>query len=714
MAAYDKTLERVATAIKNGNCGRALQEMKVYLTAWPEQHTQERLDALADEYQQIEERWQHGEADDEREATYLKLLQRMYILFANVLHYHRMKASPYQQSLFTRVRQARSDWSLTAIRQEMESFVSDVAMLQLEPEHTREKKSETIYKTHQQQLNQLFEYVMTSRQWTDSVGRLFTDIMTSPTIDSNDQQLIISAVTLSQMNQFDMAKFRMLTDVYRQSQDEAVRQRALTGWVLSIDQDMMLVYPEQYDIIRQLTQNEEVCKELTELQMQLIYCLNAERDTRTINTEIMPDIIKGNNLKLSHLGLVEQEEDPLEDILHPEAEDERMEKLEATFQRMMDMQKQGADIYFGGFSQMKRFPFFYDISNWLSPFYLQHPDIQQYVAKMEGNRLVQRVMTNNMFCNSDKYSFVMAFDQVLNQLPESMRQMVKRGEAMMGDVDLDGDEIHGKTFMRRAYLMDLYRFFRLFSHRSELRDPFNTEVKAPCEFFSNRLFKDTPLERYKPDVVRMMRKNHYTALADRVLDSFPENMKDLEYYLWRKEYSKALTLDPNNEYALAGTARIFFKTNKFDEAAKLYDQLMQQHPEKSRYMLNKAVCMVNTEDYDGALKLLYQLDYEEPDNLFATRALAWALTCCGKLEQAEGAYQKVMAQEQPTADDYHNYGCYLWLLKHVDDAAKCFKKYAELNEMGDAPLFLFEADWLRKRGITDIDINMMETLVYKL
>jgi hypothetical protein len=115
---------------------------------------------------------------------------------------------------------------------------------------------------------------------------------------------------------------------------------------------------------------------------------------------------------------------------------------------------------------MKRFPFFYDISNWLSPFYLQHPDIQQYVAKMEGNRLVQRVMTNNMFCNSDKYSFVMAFDQVLNQLPESMRQMVKRGEAMMGDVELDGDEIHGKTFMRRAYLMDLYRFFRLFSHRS--------------------------------------------------------------------------------------------------------------------------------------------------------------------------------------------------------------------------------------------------------
>lgn len=713
MAAYDKTLERVATAIKSGNCGRALQEMGVYLTAWPEQHTQERLDVLADEYQQLQKRWQHGETDDEREATYMKLLQRMYVLFANVLHYHRMKASPYQQSLFTRVRQTRSDWSLTSIRQEMEGFVSDVAMLQLEPEHTRQKKSEQIYKTHQQQINQLFEYVMTSRQWTDGVGRLFTDMMTSPTIDTNDQQLIISAVTLSLMNQFDMAKFRMLTDVYRQSQDEAVRQRALTGWVLSIDQSMMQVYPEQYDIVRQLTQDEEVCKELTELQIQLIYCLNAERDTRTINTEIMPDLIKGNNLKLNHLGLVEQEEDPLENILHPEAEDERMEKLEATFQRMTDMQKQGADIFFGGFSQMKRFPFFYDISNWLSPFYLQHPDIQQYVAKMEGNRLVQRIMTNNMFCNSDKYSFVMAFDQVLSQLPEGMRQMVKRGEAMMEGIEVDGDEIHGKTFMRRAYLMDLYRFFRLFSHRSELRDPFNTEDTS-CEFFSSRLFKGTPLEHYKRDVVRMMRKNHYTALADRVMDSFPEDMKDIEYYLWRKDYYSAFDLDNDNEYALTGLARQHFERGRYKNAAQLYDKLIQQHPQKSRYMLNKAVCLVNLEEYEDALKLLYQLDYEEPDNLFATRALAWALTCCGKLEQAESVYQKLMAQEQPTADDYHNYGCYLWLLGRVDDAAKCFKKYADLNETGDAPLLLFEADWLRKRGITDIDINMMDALVYGL
>lgn len=100
--------------------------------------------------------------------------------------------------------------------------------------------------------------------------------------------------------------------------------------------------------------------------MQLIFSLNAEKDTNTIQKEIMPDLMKNQNFQVTQFGLVEREEDPMEDILHPEASEQRMEKLEATFGRMMDMQKQGSDIYFGGFSQMKRFPFFYDICNWFT------------------------------------------------------------------------------------------------------------------------------------------------------------------------------------------------------------------------------------------------------------------------------------------------------------------------------------------------------------
>ena len=716
MVTYDKTLERVTTAMKSGNCGRAIHEMEVYLTAWPEPHTKDKLDTLKSDYQLLERSWQQGGNKEDDKSQYLLMLQRLYVLYANICHYHRMKASPYQNSLFTRVRKERQDWSLNSIRQEMESFVSEVTLLQLEPEHTRKQKSDKLYKEHQQRMNQLYEYVLTSRQWTDGVGRQFTDMLTAPTIDSIDQQLLISAVTLSAMNQFDMAKFRMLADVFSLSQDEAVRQRALIGWVLTMDADYAAVYPEQQQLIQQLTAEEEVCKELTELQIQLTYCLKAEEDTKTIHNEILPDLIKGSKMHLNQLGLSEQEEDPLEDILHPDAEEERMEKLEATYNRMREMEKQGSDIHFGGFSHMKRYPFFYDISNWFVPFYMQHPDIQQYTSKLEDNQMIRRLLQWNVFCNSDKYSFLIAFEQVLNMLPESARLMLKRGEASLDELEGDSENAKSKVFLRRSYLMDLYRFFRIFSHRSELCDPFDTESlpKVRCEFFSNSLFKGTLLESHKRDVVRMMRKNRFTTLADRVLASFPEDMRDVEYYLWRKDYDNALKLDSSNEYALAGAARQHFELSQYAEAAQLYDRLLQLHPDKRRYMLNKAVCLVNTEDYDEAVKLLYQLDYEEPDNLFVTRALAWALTCCGKLEQAERYYQKLTAQEQPTADDYHNYGCCLWLMGRITDAADMFRSYAEKAETGDAPLFLFEADWLRKRGITDFDINMMETLVFKL
>jgi hypothetical protein len=73
-------------------------------------------------------------------------------------------------------------------------------MLQLEPDNKRATKSEALYKDHQQQMNQLFEYMLTSRQWSDSVGSQFTEMLTSPTVDTVDQQLLIAAITLSLLN----------------------------------------------------------------------------------------------------------------------------------------------------------------------------------------------------------------------------------------------------------------------------------------------------------------------------------------------------------------------------------------------------------------------------------------------------------------------------------------------------------------------------------
>ena len=708
----DIVTSRILEQLRAGNVGLAIAETETYLAAWPQVQTAERLSDIKKEYELMVGYWRQGMADPQLEEQYARLLQRMYVLYSNVIISRCIQGSSFLKGLYSGVRQSPRDWSVSFIRREMENFVSEVALLALEPENQREGKSRSLYQAHQQQMRDLFNYVLTSRMWTESVGRGFTEILLSPTIDNIDQQLLVSAVMLSLIFQFDMVKFRMLTDVYRKSQDEYVRQRALVGWVFALDDSCMSIYPEQRRIVEGLLKSEKVCKELTELQIQLVYTLNAEKDTAIIQKEIMPDLLKNHQFHITRNGLEEQE-DTLEDVLHPDAAEQRMEKLESTFRRMQDMQQQGVDIYFGGFSQMKRFPFFYDISNWLVPFYMQHPDIAQFVQRMEYKGFLNQLVLHGPFCNSDKYSFVIAFMDVVNKLPESMRQAMKHGEASLDEMALDNQS--SPAYIRRIYLMDLYRFFRLFPNRSAFHNPFEADAKrgepADCFFFCSSLFSHTPLDDCRPDVVRVLKKYKYEREADVLLAQFPERMHDVQYYLWKGDYDAALELDPDHERALAGRARRLFDQGMYEDAANDYARLMLLQPGKVSYMLNRAVCLLNADEFEDALQMLYQLDYEHPDDMNVQRVLAWALTCDGRLEQADKTFRRMQAAGGVLAEDYLNYGYCMWLQGNIDAAVAHFKTYVEKTpDMTDGAR-LFDDGWLEGQGISTTQIKMMKALV---
>ena len=711
MTGTELQLNRVATELHRGNAGLAIAEMETYLAAYPQQQTIERLNGIKAEYELMTDYWRRGVNDPQLDQLYRHLLQRVYVLYANIASYYRMRSYPTLAGLYNRVRTERRDWSLTDIRREIEGFVSDIAMLELEPENSRQEKGEQLYKEHQAQMNSLFCYVLTSRMWTEGVGHDFEEILVSPTIDGNDQQLLVSAITLSLLNQYDMVKFRVLVNTYRRSQEEGVRQRALVGWVLAIKEEVRQVYPEQEELVLSLLSSKKVCEELTELQMQLVYCLNAEKDTNTIQKEIMPDLIKNNNLRINQFTIEEREEDPMEDILHPEASEQRMEKLEATFGRMMDMQKQGSDIYFGGFSQMKRFPFFYDISNWLVPFYLQHPDIVHFVRRMKGNKFVEKMMQTGPFCNSDKYSFIIAFQQVFERIPESMRNLLERGEATMGEVP--EEELHTPAFIRRAYLMDLYRFYRLYPSRNEFENPFDISRNelGTCEFFSLWLFKASPLEPYKDAIVRLLKRQKLEENVMRLLDSYSENHHTVQYYIWSGMYENALALEPNNVRAMEGRAREVFNLGLYEEALETYDDLLLLYPDKPNYLLNKAICLVHLTEYEEAQKILYRLNYDNPEDARVNRVLAWANLCSGKLEQANQIYQKLTSSEKPSSEDWQNAGYCCWLMGHIDEAAHCFKQYCA-SFAPDREFFLFDYAFLKEHGISDTQIKLMDALVH--
>lgn len=711
MGAIDISLQRVYNQLTAGNAGLAIIELNTYLMAWPNQQTHDKLKTLDEEYRLMTDYWVEGAADPERDVQYQRLLQRVYVLMANIAIHRHLSASSFLQQLHRTVRQTGRPMNLEATRQEMENFVSEVAMLELEPEHTRKEKSRALYKEHQQQMNHLFNFLLTSNVWTDGIGRVIEELLVSPTIDSIDQQLLVSAVTLALMNRFDIVKFRTLTGVYRRAADEHVRQRALVGWVLGIDDDMTAIYPEQRQLIEELLKSKRVCCELTELQIQLIYALDAEKDTDTINSEIMPDILKNHNFRVTRNGIEEVDDDPLEDVLHPDAAEERMEKLEQSFKRMIDMQHRGSDIFFGGFSQTKRFPFFYDISNWFVPFYFQHPDIAQFMDTIGESRFMESLMTKGPFCNSDRYSFLIAFQQVFGKLPDSMQRAIKDNEAALGGMLAEQTGSTSAAYIRRNYLMDMYRFFRLFPNRQALVNPFADEQKqlALCYFFCSSLFMHTPLDAHKAEVVKVMRKHQHVREANVLLATFPLEMRNAQYYIWQDDYDRALDLEPDNECAMLGKARSLFTDGQYAEAADVYDRLSLLHPDMVSYVLNKAVCLVNMEETDDALKLLYQLNYEHEDDVNIRRVLAWALTCNGKLEQADRLYQQLTGEDGASSEDYLNRGYCLWLLGRIKEAKACFEQYFTLG--GNHSELLENEQWLNKRGITDIDIKMMMALL---
>ena len=711
----NKIFDDIIYEVRQRRLGKAIGMLENHLLMNSGQAGMEQLLSLKNDYSLMAEYWCKGFADEKRQELYDQLVQRLYVITTNVAIHDRIHNSSFLLSSYSRPRKARKDWSLSSIRQMLESYVSDVAMLSLESEQVREQKKDELCQGHQQMMSDLFDYILTSRLWTDSLTDAFEEILLSPTIDAADQQLIVSAVMLSCMNAFCINKLRVLVHVYLKASEEPLRQRALVGWVLCIDDMMTDVYPAQRALIDELMQDERTCTELTELQMQMLFCVNAEEDQQTIQNEIIPELMRSNHLTYGRLGLEEVEEDPLEDILHPDAAEKNMERLEESVRRMMDMQKKGADIYFAGFSQMKRFSFFYDVSNWFVPFYKDHPGVSHIWKKAKPQRLLHTIMKLGAFCDSDKYSFTLAFDQVLSRLPKQMLDMFEKGEAVPmpvgGEVTLE--EQRKPAFIRRLYLQNLYRFFRLFPQRSDFVDPF---VSRHSVFFANGLFHGTVLEKRMIEVASFLNKRHQIADTINVLENVSPENRDLNYHLlWgsismRKAakssfhaseamdyYQAALDIDPANRRALMGYARACFAMQEYQKAYDTYEKLLAQQPDHAGAQLNAAACLTNLGRYEEALKPLYKLNYLSPDDEAVMRVLAWTLTLGGKCEQAVKLYDRLLSASQPQPSDLLNYGYCLWLLNDVAGAVGMFRQF--LTDQKDETFSMEEELMERERGM---------------
>ncbi|MGP1465407.1 MAG: tetratricopeptide repeat protein [Prevotella koreensis] len=720
-------LRRSLTEISNGHIFYAIGMMKEYADNYGVGQWRDELERISCDYELMLDYMGRGVIDPEREKVHSRISKRLERCIRNIMLSDKIKLSSFYIEAYNKAGGVTLETE--QLRSVLENFVSEQAMTGLLGSDDEKTKSREIYENHIGQMSRFFHTIIVSTQWTDGMGKHIAEILSSPTIDSFDAQLLVSSISIAVMNHYDEQKTLALANIYRLSTDENIKQRALVGWAFATAMEGRTTE----DVIS-LCNDNEVANELADMQKQVMFCLNADEDNQVIQQDIIPELMRNQNLNITRFGITEKEDDPMEDILNPSAADERMEKLESSMHRMEQMQKEGSDIYFGGFSQMKRFPFFNDMANWFWPFFIEHPAVQEALEKIGKADFLSDMLASGPFCESDKYSFLLTMKTVFERLPDNVREMLQGGYDL-GSIVNDSDR-NSAAYIRRMYLQDLYRFFRLNMHKSDIKSPFaDANVYL---FVANKTFAGTEIDNRLAELLFFMHKrkmkNAFMVLAKRFMDLEQNrfstdfiHLSAIYYSEYANDSSKAMSIlkeawDNNklddDQMSLKILGRLSLLEKNFELAVACYLRLHDLYPDNRIYAQNYCVALMKQERYYDALNILYRLDYEH-HSANTSRAMAWALMGDGKLEQAQALYDKLLLDESTAPEDFLNAAYCHWIQGETNTAVNLFVDYKEA--LGNREL---SADWLTaemendsrmlaRHGIKPVDMMLMSDLVEK-
>lgn len=706
--------------IAKHNVGKALRAMKEtiaedklpgYIVA--------RYEDVKNDYRLMQDAMMRGLRDDKIDEVYADIMRKVYGASLDVLIEEKVKR--YSSFAYARVSAQQTEAHPDAVRTVLEAYVQDMAMMAFEPENTRKAKMEKLTADHHAYMKQLFNALLVAPMWNDRRAADFADLLLSPTIDRDDALLLVSAVMLATMNVNDPYKWDMLAEVYVRATDKVLKMRALVGWVLSLPYDPRgpRIFPFVQERIKAMLADKTTLKQMLDMQMQMLFCCNADADNEEIQRNIMPTLIKNTNLQMTRLGIVEKEDDPMKDIMDPNAAERDMEEMERKYRKMMDMQKQGSDIYFGGFSKMKTFPFFNDLCNWFAPFNAAHPALGAARERLAGSTFLNNLMENGPFCDSDKYSFALAIAQIMDRMPDNVKEMLN-SDATFGPT-VSKAEQEDPAYICRSYLQSLYRFFRLYRSKRDFLNPFILDELEDNDgnalFLSYKLLACPEMEENAVALCGFLlkRKMMRELMSMAICFKSSQNPRLVRFLAlvpmtdgkWQEAYDLFASVpeDQHTEESLRGMAHCCMSLKRFGEAVAIYRRLLAMHPDSFSYQLNLAVCLMSSDAFSSCgaatsfggkvdarpnkvveegTKLLYKLDYEHPNNANVRRVLAWCMMLQGSFDKAIDIYTRLLSQPDAVSADRLNAAYAHWLSRDVARAVALLREYCNLCEQEEA------------------------------
>ena len=298
-----------------------------------------------------------------------------------------------------------------------------------------------------------------------------------------------------------------------------------------------------------------------------------------------------------------------------------------------------------------------------------------------------------------------------------------------GGDDIDHNE---PSLIRRMYLQDLYRFFRLSDRRKTFVDPFDSS--HDYLFIDGEAYQEKMGHEARNVQKFLLKQDRYGSL--KVLHDVyfsPSNIDDLmmkatlamldgRYLEAQVTYAHVCELEPDNVKARKGYALASFYAEDYHDAAEQYQSLADLYPANRSYALNLAIALINDEQAEEGVKTLFKLAYEYPDDLNIKRAMAWGQLWLKNTAQAEKLYEEILAAPHKAPADYLNAGYSKWFVGDIVEAVALMKNYldaASSEQEGDRRFQLFnklteDRELLDQYHIPKVDRKLMVDLVTQL
>lgn len=608
------------------------------------------------------------------------------------------------QGVFKDLKKQGEAIDIKEVKPTLEKFVSREAMLFLNHDLSKEEQDQAsarLYQEWEEYREKIFGRFVSSGHWTDEECAAVKDSILSPTVDSLTSQLLVSAITLSAATVFDMGKFTLLYGIYRQTDDDEVKVRALLGWLLvSMNSSYYEQQPDFRSFAEQLTEDckndQDLLADIIKAQKMLAVTVFSEQKSIDYTNDIMSSLSKRflGDLKNKVADLLDADED-MKNLFEID-EDEETSEEESPIRSvdintdedgvnnlnvgvdsplsMDEMMDKGIDILLPQFKMLRdQTDFFTHLYNWFMPFYLKNPHVTEALGFVDEKRKFCKAFCSTArSCPADAYSLANLIISHPNEIPENIVDCYDDPEDEGdGSEPADEEEIVDEFFkepgehrakrIRINYIRNLLRFSKFYKEKDELFTILDEldDDKPAYAVLAGPLFQDEFFDKYRMAIARYSFRREFPDMVEVMLEGVPCDTLEMHFMKgWvcmQKEddhslrmavshFKEMLKMQPDMKQVYLQLGICYRNLIQVDEYLENFDKLMEfkdsfSEEELFELKLDKLKFIVMNNRFEEAMPLAYELDYTHPENQMAGALLTQLLIKIGG-EHAEENFQK--------------------------------------------------------------------------